>query len=349
MREGKCLCGMGAAAVFGFLLVLGACAWAADGEPAGAQAMREAEKSLMASLEPLPEKGTGARLGAIESTLSNPFWITMEEGYRDAAKEYGAAIDVQATATETDLAGQLDILKQMIGKKYDAVSVSPLTEQNLLLGVVEANGSGVKVVTVGNGVNREALGKLGGHVDIHVTTDFRMQGELGAQYIIGRTGGRGKVAVIEGIPGATQSEARKNGAVEAFKKAGMDLLAVQAANFDRRQAYDLTAALADANPDLAGIACGNDIMALGAVEALKKKGMKDKVVVVGVDFIEEAKASIERGELDATVAMSPYLLGKAGTILSLKALRGDTFGEDVVWTPIKLVDRENVASMEGWR
>ena len=79
MREGKCLCGMGAAAVFGFLLVLGTCAWAADGEPAGALAMREAEKSLMASLEPLPEKGTGARLGAIESTLSNPFWITMEK------------------------------------------------------------------------------------------------------------------------------------------------------------------------------------------------------------------------------------------------------------------------------
>ena len=128
MREGKCLCGMGAAAVFGFLLVLGTCAWAADGEPAGALAMREAEKSLMASLEPLPEKGTGARLGAIESTLSNPFWITMEEGYWDAAKEYGAAIDVQATATETDLAGQLDILKQMIGKKYDAVSISPLTD-----------------------------------------------------------------------------------------------------------------------------------------------------------------------------------------------------------------------------
>lgn len=351
MREGKCLCGIGVTAALGFLLVLGACAptWAADGESTGAQAMREAEKSLMASLEPLPEKGTGARLGAIESTLSNPFWITMEEGYRDAAREYGAAIDVQATATETDLAGQLDIMKQMIGKKYDAVSVSPLTEQNLLLGVVEANESGVKVVTVGNGVNREALAKLGGHVDIHVTTDFRMQGELGAQYIIGRTGGKGKVAVIEGIPGATQSEARKNGAVEAFKKAGMDLIAVQAANFDRRQAYDLTAALADANPDLAGISCGNDIMALGAVEALKKKGMKDRVVVVGVDFIEEAKASIERGELDATVAMSPYLLGKAGTILSLKALRGDTFGEDVVWTPIKLVDRENVASMEGWR
>ena len=50
---------------------------------------------------------------------------------------------------------------------------------------------------------------------------MRMQGELGAQYIIGRTGGKGKVAVIEGIPGATQSEARKNGAVEAFKKASI--------------------------------------------------------------------------------------------------------------------------------
>lgn len=351
MRGGKRFSAFGMTMVLGFALVQGSFvpAWAADAGPEGAQAMLEAEKSLMDALKPLPEKGMNARLGAIESTLSNPFWITMEEGYRDAAKEYGVTIDVQATATETDLAGQLDILKQMIGKQYDAVSVSPLTEQNLLLGVVEANKSGVKIVTVGNGVNREALEKLGGRIDVHVTTDFRMQGELGAEYIVGRTGGKGKVAVIEGIPGATQSEARKNGAVEAFKKAGMEVLAVQAANFDRRQAYDLAAALIDANPDLAGIACGNDVMALGAVEALKRKGMKDKVVVVGVDFIEEAKASIERGELDATVAMSPYLLGKAGTILSLKALRGDTFAEDVVWTPIKLVDKANVASMEGWR
>ena len=49
-------------------------------------------------------------------------------------------------------------------------------------------------------------------------------------------------------------------------------------------------------------------MALGVVAALKDKGMKDKVMV-GVDFIEEAKAS-SAGELDATVAMFHICLVK---------------------------------------
>jgi len=77
--------------------------------------------------------------------------------------------------------------------------------------------------------------------------------------------------------------------------------------------------------------------------------MKDDVLVVGVDFIEEAKASIENGELDATVAMSPYLLGKAGAITALKAIQGHEFKESVVWTPIQLVTETNVDSMEGWK
>ncbi|SCG82877.1 D-allose transporter subunit [Proteiniborus sp. DW1] len=312
-------------------------------------AIIEAEKMLLEALAPLPDKNTGVKIAAIESTLANSFWITMQEGYEDAAKEYGVTIDVQATETETDIEGQLEIMRVLLSKDYDAIAISPLTEQNLIPGIVEANEMGVKVVAVGNGVNEEALAEANGKIEAFITSDFKYQGTLGAQYIIEKTGGKGKVAVIEGIPGATQSEARKNGAVEAFKEAGMEVLPVQTANFDRQQAYDVTTAIIEANPDIVGITCGNDIMALGAVEALKAKNMKDKVMVVGVDFIEEAKVSIENGELDATVAMSPYLFGKAGLITALKAIRGDEFKESVVWTPIQLVNKDNVTSMEGWR
>ncbi len=318
-------------------------------EQVASSAMAEAEKQLLDALAPLPDKNSGAKLAAIESTLANPFWITMQKGYEDAAKEYGATIEVKATNTETDIAGQLDIMKTLISKKYDAIAVSPLTEQNLIPGIAEANSAGVKVVAVGNGVDKVALEAAKGKIEAFITSDFKKQGAMGADYIIEKTGGKGKVAVIEGIPGATQSEARKNGAVESFKGKGMEVLPIQTANFDRQQAYDLTAALIDANPDLVGITCGNDVMALGAVEALKAKGVKDKVMVVGVDFIEEAKTSIENGELDATVAMSPYLFGKAGVITALKAIRGDEFKESVVWTPIKLVNKDTVGSMEGWK
>lgn len=318
-------------------------------EPVTNSAFEEADRALEEALAPLPEKGTGAKLAAIESTLANSFWLTMKEGYEDAAKDWGVTIDVMATESETDTQGQLEIMNTLLAKDYDAIAVSPLTEQNLIPGIVAANQSGVPVVAVGNGVDTEALEAAGGSIAAFVTSDFKAQGTLGAEFIIEKTGGKGKVAVIEGIPGATQSDARRDGAVEAFEAAGMEVLPVQTANFDRQKAYDVMSALIDAHPDIVGVTCGNDIMALGAIQALKDKGMKDQVLVVGVDFIEEAKASIEAGELDATVAMSPYLFGKAGLLASLKAIEGHSFDDAVIWTPLFLVTAENVDSMEGWK
>ncbi len=312
-------------------------------------AIKEAEEKLFSMLEPLPEKDTKARVGAIESTLANSFWLTMQEGYEDAAKEYGVDIEVKATDAEDDLIGQLEIMETMISKKFDAICISSLTEQNLIPGIVEANNSDIKIVTVGNSINEEALNKANGIVEAHITSDFKKQGEIGAEYIVKEIGGKGKVAVIEGIPGATQSEARKNGALEIFEKEGLDILEVQTGEFDRQKAYDITLALIEGNPDLKGISCGNDVMALGAVEALKSKGKLEDVVVVGVDFIEEAKESIEKGELSGSVAMSPYLFGKGGLIMSLKVIQGHEIDTDVIWTPIQLVTIENLNEMEGWK
>lgn len=312
-------------------------------------AFEEANKTLEEALAPLPDKGTGVKIAAIESTLANSFWQTMQEGYEDAAKEWGVSVDVMATDTETDTQGQLEIMNTLLAKDYAAIAISPLTEQNLIPGIVSANQNKIPVILIGNGVNEEALKAAKGKIDAFITSDFKAQGELGAKYIIEKTGGKGKVAIIEGIPGATQSDARRDGALEAFEAAGMEVLPVQTANFDRQSAYDLMSALIEANSDIIGVTCGNDIMALGVVEALKDKGIKDDVIVVGVDFIEEAKASIVAGELDGTVAMSPYLLGKGGLISSLKAIQGHSFDETVIWTPLSLVTAENIDTMEGWK
>lgn len=314
-------------------------------------AYQEAENALLTALAPLPDLGTGVKLAAIESTLANPFWVTMQEGYEAAAEEYGVTVDVMATDTETDINGQLEMLNTLLQKDYAGIAVSPLTEQNLIPGIVTANSKNVKIVAVGNGVDAKALEEAKGKIEAFITTDFKEQGTLGAQYILEKIDNKGKVAVIEGMPGGTQSEARKNGALEAFKAAGaeVNVLPVQTGNWDRQTAYDLTVALIDANPDLKGIACANDVMALGAVEALKAKGLKDQVLVVGVDFTDDARTSIQAGELNASVAMSPYLFGKAGVITALKAVQGQELTDAIVWTPTVLVTADNVAGMEVWK
>ena len=126
-------------------------------------------------------------------------------------------------------------------------------------------------------------------------------------------------------------------------------VAVEHCDFDPQKAYDATSAIVEANPDLVGIACGNDDMALGVVRALQEKDMKDKVVVVGVDFTPEAKAAIEEGNYDATVAMSPYMMGREGVIIMLKALEGQDVSEVGDNTPMALVDSTNVSQMSDWK
>ena len=55
------------------------------------QAMAQVDEDFA----PLPNKDSGVKLAAIESTLANSFWY-LNAG--DIAKEYGVDIDVQATA-----------------------------------------------------------------------------------------------------------------------------------------------------------------------------------------------------------------------------------------------------------
>jgi ABC-type sugar transport system substrate-binding protein len=224
-----------------------------------------------------------------------------------------------------------------------------MTGFNLVESVAKANEMGIPVVAVGTTLDPEAAADAGASVAAFVTSDFEAQGYLGAQYIMEQLGGAGKVAVIEGQAGSDNSEQRKNGAIAGFEENGGEVVAVEAADWDRQKAYDIATNILQANPDLEGIMCANDEMALGVVEAMKAAGAKDQVKVVGIDFIDEAKTSIENGELDGSVVMSPYLFGKAGLILALKAVQGQEITEDMFWTPFALVNADNVGEYDGWK
>ena len=316
--------------------------------PANA-AFLEAEKKLEEALAPLPEGGNDIKIAALEITLANPFWITMKEGYEAAAEEYGVSVDVMATSKEGDVNEQLDMLNTIVSKDYKAVAISSITPFNLIPGVASATEKGIPVIAVGTSVDSEEAEKAGAKVEGFVTSNFEDQGKLGAEYIIEKIGS-GKVAIIEGLAGAAQGEARKTGAKNAFEgNSDIEIVSIQAGNWDRQTAYDIATNLIQANPDLKGIFCANDVMALGVVEALKASDMKDQVVVVGVDAIDEAKDSIRNKELDGTVAMSPYLFGKAGLILSLKVIEGHEISQDIFWTPLGLITEENLDTYDGWK
>lgn len=314
-------------------------------------AFQKAKAEIMSKMGRIPKPSRNYRIGALEITLANPFWVTMKEGYEAAAKDYGVTVDVLAAPSESDTAGQLNFLETMVDKKYDALCISPITPFNLIPGAEKATRKKVPVICVGTWLDGKAAKQAGAKVQAIYSSDFEAQGYLGGKFIVDQLKKRhgGKVAIIEGIAGASQGEARRAGALKAFKAdPSIKVVSVQPGNWDRTTALNITTNLIQAHPDLRGIYCANDTMALAAVEALKAVGKKSQVIVVGVDFIPEAKASMEAGELDATVAQSPYLFGYVGAVAAIKVLGKSPLPKGVS-VPIALVTQSNVSRYSDWK
>ena len=306
------------------------------------------DTAMEEQLGPMPENYGEVKVGAVIISLTNPFWANMKDYYEAAAAEYGIELDVQTGTTEGDTASQLDVLMTMADMDYDVIIVSPIDGTNLIPGIVKCNENGVKVINLGPGVDVAALEEAGGHLDATITVNFAEQGETVANDMIARLPDGGQVAIIAGLAGAGQSEGRTNGAKAVLESAdGIDLVAVQNCDWDATLAYDATKALITEYPDLKGIFCCNDTMALAAVEALASEN-KEGVLVYGVDFTDDARAAIEAGTMTGSMSYSSQRYTKAALQMAIMLNEGETF-ESNVYLPLTLVNVDNVNDLEGWK
>lgn len=309
--------------------------------------VKEIENTLMKQIGDMPKTGGGEKLGALVISLTNPYWVGMKDAYIAAAAQYGVNIEVMSAPTEGDKQSQLETLNAMALKDYKAIVLSPIEPYNLLPGIIQCNKNGIPVINLGPGINVDSLKEMGGRLDGRLTVDFAQQGELAATDMVKRIGA-GKVAIIQGIPGAAQSEGRTAGAKKVFEATkGIELVSVQPANWDSTAAYNAASDIIQAHGDLKGIFCCNDVMALAASRALTDAGLKDKVLLYGVDGTEEAKTAIKEGRMDGTITYPSSAYAKAAVIMLLKLAQGMDMSQ-TVYCPLDVINTENVAQFDGY-
>ncbi|GAA3327047.1 hypothetical protein GCM10020331_065450 [Ectobacillus funiculus] len=74
-------------------------------------------------------------------------------------------------------------------------------------------------------------------------------------------------------------------------------------------------------PNIKGVFAINDVMALNALEVIKKHG--NKVPVVGTDGIIKMVESIEDGTIPSTVTQNPYDMGYISVETAWKVIKGE--------------------------
>lgn len=283
---------------------------------------------------PTPALEGNISIGSILKNNANEFWLMLAAGMERAGNEFGASVDVQATRTETDTAGQLSIAETMLQNKYSALVLSPLTNDNLNPAVQTAIDSNIPIVNCNCEYIADCNTFVGG-LQIEI-------GRKAADYIAEKIGGKGKVAILEGVSGTFTSIQRVAGFNERIAEyPDIEVVASQSADYEVEKGMNVATNILTQNPDLDAFYCCNDNMALGAVEALRAANLLGKVVVVGVDGTGDAYKSIKAGELTATVDQFPEINGYAAVDVALRILAGQDIPK-VVSTPIEVIDAMNM-------
>ncbi|MBR6600158.1 MAG: substrate-binding domain-containing protein [Oscillospiraceae bacterium] len=272
-------------------------------------------------------KGNGA-IGLSVSTQNNPFFVTLVEGAKAAAKK----ADVQLTVVDAgdDASKQVSDIEDLISKNISVLIVNPV-DSDTVSGVVQtAVNKGIKVISADRIVN-------GVEIDCQIASDNILGAELATQFIVDKLGEGAKVAELQGTNGASAAIDRGKG-FHNIADSKLKVVVSQTANFDRTEGMNVMENMLQANSDIQAVFAANDEMALGAVKAIA--GARKNIIVVGFDATDDAIASIKDGEMSATIAQQPDLIGSTAIDTAIKLINGETV-EKSIPVEVTLITAEN--------
>ena len=275
-------------------------------------------------------------LGLLLPDLENPVFASLAKHVEEAAHKFG--FSVMLGNTWEDPAREAKYLELMMGRRMDGVVISPVSTANAEL----IRHCSAPVVVLDRSLKHQAPPPA-------VTVDNKEVGRLAARHLIG-IGGR-DFACIPGPLHIDVFAERLEGYREELSRAGRRLDAVVSAGNINKTDYgekfcDEVLRICPARP--LALFCANDLTALGAVQAVRRRGLSVPcdVAVVGVDDIPAGAFAVP----SLTTIRQPFQgIAEAGVRLLVDMIgnRGHK-PENILLQPI-LVARESTLGAAAGR
>lgn len=301
--------------------------------PAGKESDKSPEPQSQAQTEPEGEKEK-LLIGFSNWSRSFEFYVDMETGMKEKADELGVEVIMQDP--NGDLNAQTEQLENFISRKVDGIIICAIDSEASGSEVEMVNAAGIPIITC------DIACTGGGKTLSHVASDNYLGGKLAAEYIGEYLKGKGKVAVIDN-PTITPLIERRDGFLDTIKEKypEIEVVSVQSGESTREKGMEVAENMLEKHPDLAAIFGTNDMMGLGAVQAIQAKNMD--TIVVGFDATAEACTVIkENGPMKASIAQQPKLLGATALETIVKCIKGEAVDE-LINVEVMTVSSENIS------
>jgi ribose transport system substrate-binding protein len=141
---------------------------------------------------------------------------------------------------------------------------------------------------------------------------------------------------------------RESGFRETMEKnyPAVKILPTQHSLGDVSRAMNITSDQLTGNPDVVGIFCAQDNGGTGAAQALKQRGVKDKIKLVAFDSSPDEFMLFLDGYLDALVVQDPFMQGYEGVVALDAIINGRKLDKSFFETVAKVVTKDNITEPE---
>jgi ribose transport system substrate-binding protein len=288
------------------------------------------------------DSATNKKLVLIPGITAEPFYISMQCGFEEAAKAAGYEYDTQAPA-KFDAAQQTPIVTGVLASRPAAVLIAPTDDKAMAGPMKQLKDAGIKVVEVDTKLQDTSIGVSS------ISSDNEQGGRLAAETLNKLAAGRsGSVLVLNTKAGTSTTDARAKGfedAVKAFPN--LKYIGQQYTDNEPATAASKVTATLAANPDLIGVFATNLNTGEGAATGLRNAGKTGTVNLVGFDASPKQVEDLEAGTVQALIAQDPATIGRQGVEQALAAIDGKETRRDIE-TDLVAITKDDAAANEKY-
>ena len=267
--------------------------------------------------------GEGNYTIGVSNTLTNNGWREeMICSINAQATVSGEVASLSINHRDTDAAGQLEDLRNLIAEDVDAIIVNPADRSALDDAIAEATEAGITVVAVDQAVTEESA--------YVISNDQEQYAYLGATWLFDAMGGSGDVVYMRGIAGAAADDDRHAGFQRALEE-NPDINVV----FESHTNWDQATGTQQFNDFLATGENYDGIWTSGIdnviVDAMIEADA-ELVPIVGADNAGFVQQLLEVDGLVGAAVTNSAAVGGAGVTLALQILSGEEPDEQITLT-----------------
>ncbi len=280
-----------------------------------------------AETETLAKEPTAALTGGgtnliyiITPSHSNPFFKTEAEAAAAKAQELG--YEVKIVSHDDDPTKQSELFDTAISEKAAAIICDNAGSDATVAAVQKARDNNIPAFLIDREINESGIA-----ISQIVANNYQGAKAV-AEVFVEAMGEKGKYAELLGKESDTNAGVRSSAFHEVIDQyPELELAATQTANWEQAEAYTKMETIIQSNPDIKGVICGNDTMAMGAAAAIEAAGLKD-VAIIGVDGSDDVRDEIKAGNITATALQQAALIAEMAVQQADDYLKKGTTGLD---------------------